>query len=369
MQKHPAREKMVSNHAKESKTPIIYVTSVGGQDEIIFDGGSMVFDAKGTTTQQAPFFVESLMPIDIAIDGEVKPVPKPIPLPKNTTELVYKALVLGVRDYIEKNDHKGAIVGISGGVDSALTLAIAVDALGKDRVEAIYLPSRYSSKLSDKITEEATKLLGVKYIAISIEPVFKEFLKSLPKWKDTPGDITKQNLQARCRAVMLMAFSNKKKFMVLSTGNRSEMAVGYTTLYGDMVGGFSVLKDVPKTLVYELAKYRNQVSHVIPEEAITREPTAELAKNQKDIDDLPPYPILDEILRRYTELFQPLKEIAAAGFDEETVAKVIRMVNTNEYKRRQAPPGIKVTTRAFGNERRYPITSKFDKTRTAFENL
>ncbi|OGT08287.1 MAG: NAD+ synthase [Gammaproteobacteria bacterium RBG_16_37_9] len=372
IQKPLLREQILSRRARENNLPIIYVNSVGGQDELVFDGGSLVVNSKGKVTQRAPFFVENLMLIEIKgsrIKGsslileQVKITCSKMRLdPLDPLELVYKALVLGVKDYIEKNNFKGAIVGTSGGIDSALTLAIAVDALGKNRVEAIYLPSRYSSKLSEKITKEQAKILGIKYNKISIEPIFKEFLSSLPKeWPKTLGNSTKENLQARCRGTMLMAFSNKKGLIVLSTGNKSEMAVGYATLYGDMVGGFCVLKDVPKMLVYQLAEYRNKISKVIPQAAITRAPTAELAKNQKDVDDLPPYPILDEILKRYIELNQSIKKIIAAGFNKTLVTKIINMVNNNEYKRRQAAPGIKITTNAFGRERRYPITSRFDK--------
>jgi NAD+ synthase (glutamine-hydrolysing) len=361
MQKPHRREKILFLRTKESKIPIIYVNAIGAQDELVFDGGSLVVNSRGTVTQRAPFFTECLMPIDIEVTTDKpNPISKPVPTINNIVELVYKALVLGVRDYIEKNSFGGVIIGVSGGIDSALTLAIAVDALGKDRVETIYLPSQYSSNLSANITKEQAKTLGVKYSVISIEPMFKSFLNNLPKeWSKELKNSTIQNLQARCRGTMLMAFSNNKGSIVLSTGNKSEMAVGYATLYGDMVGGFCVLKDVPKTLVYQLAKYRNKISYAIPKAAITRAPTAELAKNQKDSDDLPSYPMLDEILARYIEQNQSLKQIVAAGFKKEIVTKIIKMVNRSEYKRRQAPPGIKITTRAFGRERRYPITSKF----------
>lgn len=358
-QKPFLREQILSQRARENKLPIVYVNMVGGQDELIFDGGSMVINESGFITKRAPFFKEKLMQVNFALDTK-KIILPPKPAPKiNTIELIYNALVLGVRDYIEKNNFTSVIVSTSGGIDSALTLAIAVDALGKDRVETIYLPSRYSSKLSGKIAREEAAILGVKYSIISIESVFKAFLKSLPKeWAKHPKNSMEQNIQARCRAIILMAFANKKGSIVLSTGNKSEMAVGYATLYGDMVGGVCVLKDVSKTLVYQLARYRNKISCVIPQAAIDRTPTAELAYHQKDSDDLPPYPILDKILERYIELNQPLDEIARAGFNKKLVMKVINMVNKNEYKRRQAPPGIKITTRAFGRERRYPITAR-----------
>lgn len=362
MKKPLLREHILACRAQENKIPIIYVNAIGAQDELVFDGGSLVVDARGKVRQYAPFFSESLMPIDIKITKKkLNLISRPFPHPHNVGEQAYKALVLGVKDYIEKNGFQGAIIGVSGGIDSALTLAIAVDALGKDKVKSIYLPSRYSSKLSTKIIQEQIKILGVKHLVISIEPIFKSFLQSLPKqWKKELKNPAIQNLQARCRGTILMAFSNKEKLIVLSTGNKSEMAVGYATLYGDMAGGFCVLKDAPKTLVYKLAQYRNKISYVIPQAAIKRVPTAELAKNQKDSDDLPPYPILDEILTRYIELNQPVNKIVAAGFKKNLVTKIIKMVNRNEYKRRQAPPGIKITTQAFGRERRYPITSKFE---------
>lgn len=363
LQKPLMREKLLATRAREGKMPIVYVNIVGGQDELVFDGGSLVVNHQGIVTQRAAFFAENLMPIKIAITvKKLQPITQPfLPLP-DAAELVYQALVLGVKDYIEKNSFKGVIVSVSGGIDSALTLAIAVDALGKERVETLYLPSRYSSSLSGKIAAAASENLGVKHTVITIEPIFATLLKSLPQeWSKTTKNPTRENLQARCRGTLVMAFANNKELIVLSTGNKSEMAVGYATLYGDMVGGFCVLKDIPKTLVYQLAQYRNQISEVIPKAAINRAPSAELAKNQKDSDDLPPYPILDEILKRYIELNQTLDQISAAGFSRATITKVISLVNLSEYKRRQAPPGIKITTHAFGRERRYPITSRFDQ--------
>jgi NAD+ synthase (glutamine-hydrolysing) len=362
IRKYQRREQALKSRAREGKMPIVYVNAVGGQDEVVFDGGSMVVNTQGKVTQRAPFFTEDLMLIDIVTVPKLHPIKRRLPLVRNTEELVYQALVLGVRDYVEKNNFRGVIISVSGGIDSALTLAIAVDALGKDRVETIYLPSRHSSSLSEQITKEEAKTLGVKLDVISIEPVFKACLNNLPKkWNKLPKDSTEENIQARCRAIMLMAFSNKKNLLVLSTGNKSEMAVGYATLYGDMVGGFCVLKDVPKTLIYRLAKYRNKISLVIPQAAITRVPTAELAPHQKDSDNLPVYPILDTIIERYIELNQTVDKITAAGFDRTTVIKVVKMIKHSEYKRRQAPPGVKITTNAFGRERRYPITSKFDE--------
>lgn len=360
MYKPLLREQIMQQRAHEGKMPIIYVNCVGGQDELIFDGGSMVMDAKGHITQRADFFTETLMPIDIDISKKAIPLTANILPICSLEERVYKALVLGVRDYIAKNHFKGGIIGVSGGIDSALTLAIAVDAIGSDRVETLYLPSRYSSYLSEKISKELAQALNVKLGIISIEPIYEEFLCSLKsEFAGLPPDTTEENLQARCRGTILMAVSNKKHLIVLSTGNKSENAVGYATLYGDMVGGFCVLKDVPKTLVYKLCQYRNSISPVIPKEAIDRPPSAELAANQKDSDSLPPYPILDEILELYIEKDLSYEKIVAQGFDPATVAKVIRLVNVNEYKRRQAPPGVRITLRAFGKDRRYPITSGF----------
>lgn len=355
------REKTMSQRAKEGNMPLIYVNSVGGQDELVFDGGSMVLNATGEVTQRAEFFTETLLPIDIDIANKPEPVIHPILPISSIEERVYKALVLGTRDYIEKNKFKGAIVSVSGGIDSALTLAIAVDAIGKDRVETVYLPSQYSSDLSTRLAKQLVEALQVKFSIISIEPMYAAFMQALStEFTDRPKDVTEENLQARCRAVLLMALSNKKHLLVLSTGNKSENAVGYATLYGDMAGGFCVISDVPKTLVFRLAKYRNSISPVIPEETITREPSAELAAGQKDSDSLPPYEVLDAILERYVERDLSAEKIVAEGFERATVMKVIKMIYRNEYKRRQAAPGIRITARAFGKDRRYPITSAFE---------
>lgn len=355
------REKIMVKRAREGKMPIVYVNCIGGQDELVFDGASMALNAKGEIINRAPLFLETLLTTEFTITkNNIKPIQNKVLPISNKEELAYNALVLGVRDYIEKNHFKGAIIAVSGGIDSALTLAIAVDAIGKDRVETIYMPSRYSSNLSSDAALEQTKIMGVKYHSISIEPIFQEYLKTLePEFKGMPKDTTEENLQARCRGTLLMAFSNKKNLIVLSTGNKSEMSVGYATLYGDMVGGFCVLKDVPKTLVYKLANYRNKISAVIPQSVIDRPPSAELAPDQKDTDSLPPYSVLDQILERYIELDQSEETIVKAGFEEKIVNKVIKMVNRNEYKRRQAPPGVRITPRAFGRDRRYPITSGF----------
>lgn len=358
------REEVISNRMKENGFPILYVNCVGGQDELVFDGGSFVINTNGQITHRAPAFAEALIPVDIEWNqtdsitihpGTVVPI-------QSTEERIYNALVLGVRDYIEKNHFPRALIGLSGGIDSALTLAIAVDAIGKDRVEAVMMPSRYNAEMSLEDAKKQALDMGVAYNVISIEPIFQAFLNSLAtEFLGYAPDVTEENLQARCRGTLLMAISNKKNALVLATGNKSEMAVGYSTLYGDMVGGFCVLKDVFKTMVYRLAHYRNSISPVIPERVITRPPSAELAENQQDQDYLPPYPVLDIILERYIERDQGIYTIVEAGFDTDLVRKIAKMVYHSEYKRRQAAPGVKITQRAFGKDRRYPITSGYIK--------
>ncbi|NOR42011.1 MAG: NAD+ synthase, partial [Gammaproteobacteria bacterium] len=278
----------------------------------------------------------------------------------STEASVYKALVTGVRDFVHQNGFSGVIIGLSGGVDSALTLAIAVDALGADNVQAVMMPSRYTADISLQDAEAEAQLLGVKYDVIAIEGVFNSFMTTLaPVFVGESADTTEENIQARCRGLLLMAMSNKKGRMVLTTGNKSEMAVGYATLYGDMCGGFAPIKDVCKTLVYKLCRYRNSVSDVIPERVLTRPPTAELRDNQCDQDSLPDYDVLDRILELSVEQDKPIDEIVAEGIDRETVLQIITLVQRNEHKRRQSAPGIRITRRAFGRDRRYPITSGY----------
>ncbi len=353
------REEMMTKHIQQQNVPILYVHCVGGQDELVFDGGSLCMDQQGIITHYAERYIETLIPVKVTpkpftiTPGDIAPV-------KSQEEQIYQALCLGLTDYVTKNGFKGILLGLSGGIDSALTLAIAVDALGKENVHVVMLPSRYTSTMSREDAAEMIENVGVKYSTISIEDCFESFCHALEdEFTGLAPDTTEENLQARCRGVILMAISNKTGKLLLTTGNKSEVAVGYATLYGDMCGGFSVLKDVPKTKVYELANYRNTLSAVIPERIIQRPPTAELAPNQLDEDSLPPYAILDQILERYVEQDKSIASIVADGFEEEIVRKVIAMVDNNEYKRSQSPPGIRITQRAFGKERRYPITSGF----------
>lgn len=352
---------IVAQRARAAKVPIVYVNLVGGQDELVFDGESFVVDAAGTVTQRVKAFEEGLYPVELATKpSPVVPVRGHIEPLLGEVESVYRALVLGVRDYINKNGFRGAVLGLSGGIDSGLTLAIAVDAIGADRVEAVMMPSRYTADISLEDARAEVELLGVTYRVIPIEPMFNAFLDALKdEFRGLPRDVTEENIQARIRGVLLMAISNKTGKIVLATGNKSEVAVGYATLYGDMVGGYSAIKDVPKTLVYRLAEYRNHLGSVIPARVIERAPSAELTPDQKDTDTLPLYEVLDAILERYVEYEQSPEEIIAEGFESATVQEVIAMVDRNEYKRRQAAPGVRITPRAFGRDRRYPITSGF----------
>jgi len=322
----------------------------------------MVFDKKGNIIFQAPEFEEGLYKthIDIKNVENKKELKNEKNLYSVEEKIIYKGLVLGVKDYVEKNNFQGVVVGLSGGIDSALTLCIAVDALGSKNVEALIMPSRYTSKMSTDDARALAEKLKVEYKIISIEAPFSAFLQSLePIFKKLPMDTTEENIQARVRGVLLMAISNKYNKLVLATGNKSEMSVGYATLYGDMAGGYSPLKDVWKTLVYQLAKWRNKEQEVIPENIINRPPTAELRENQLDRDSLPDYEILDPILEQYIELDRHPEEIIKNGFDKKIVYEIISLVDKNEYKRRQAAPGIKITERAFGKDRRYPISSGY----------
>lgn len=357
--KHEQRMMVLNKRIKHDPIPIIYVNHVSGQDELVFDGGSMALDEKGNLSQFAGFFNETLHPVDIDVHATPRIEPAKIQVAKKE-ERIYQALVLSVRDYIEKNGFPGVIVGLSGGIDSALTLTIAVDALGKDRVRAVMMPSRYTADISNIDAVELADKLGVATETISIEPAFDQFIKSLaPSFKDKKPDITEENIQARCRAVILMALSNKYGHLVLTTGNRSEIAVGYCTLYGDMAGGFAVLKDVPKTLVYELANYRNRLEHVIPERTIHRPPTAELAPDQKDEDSLPPYSVLDRILESYLNHGNSIDQIVKEGFDRDVVTKIVNLIRRSEYKRKQAAIGPHINHKSFGKDWRYPITNGF----------
>jgi NAD+ synthase (glutamine-hydrolysing) len=350
------REAVVADRVIETGCSVAYVNLVGGQDELVFDGESFVLDTTGKAAVRAPAFEEGLYAVDFVTDGKVlNPMPGELAPCLREDASVYQALVLGVRDYIKKNGFGGAVIGLSGGIDSALTLAIAVDAIGAGHIEAVMMPSRYTADMSREDAQAEAQALGVDYQEISIEPPFEAFLESL----STAFAGTEPNIQARCRGVILMALSNKQDRILLTTGNKSEVSVGYSTLYGDMAGGFAPIKDVPKLLVYRLAEYRNSLGPVIPQRVLDRPPSAELAPDQKDEDSLPPYSILDPILEAYIEQDAGIEELVHRGFDEHTVRRVAMLVDRNEYKRRQAPPGVRITRRAFGRDRRYPITSGF----------
>lgn len=346
------REELILQKAKH-QVPVIYVNLVGGQDELVFDGQSLVMDVQGQIAARAPAFTEACHTVRIdkqKISSQISPVLDKI-------ALIYQALMLGLRDYVNKNNISGVLLGLSGGVDSALTLAIAADALGPERVKAFLLPSRYSAGMSSEDAIRQATTLKIAHQTLSIEPGFAAILQSLSEVLPQQDlGITAENIQARIRAILLMAMSNHSGWMLISTSNKSEVAVGYTTLYGDMCGGFAVLKDVLKTLVYELAYYRNTLSNVIPERVLTRAPSAELAPNQTDQDRLPDYNILDAIISGFMEQNLSQEQLLALGYPKETVIKSIHMIRNNEYKRRQSPPGTKISPRAFGRDWRYPLT-------------
>lgn len=359
--KKRARELMLIQRVNEVKIPIVYINCVGGQDELVFDGGSFAMNPDGQIAAQAKFFETQNLTMTINKTTSCEIEPQTLPEREPIEAQIYSALVLGVRDYIQKNKFPGAIVGLSGGIDSALMFAIAADAIGADKLLGVLMPSRYTSEMSieDAITEAET--LGAKHDTISIEPMYDSFLEQLQStFKDTSADATEENIQARIRCIILMALSNKFGSIVLTTGNKSEMSVGYATLYGDMAGGFAALKDIPKTMIYKLARYRNRISPVIPERVIKRAPSAELADNQKDQDSLPDYDTLDAIIDLYVDQDQAPHVIIDKGFDADTVNHIVKLINRNEYKRRQAPPGIRTSNRAYGKDRRYPITSGYE---------
>ena len=363
--KAAVREELLRRRAVDHRIAVIYVNLVGGQDELVFDGASVVIDSRGEFIFRAPQFEQGLFLVEVkrAAAGSITLESKSGHYPPLVlTESVYRALVLGVKDYVSKNGFKGAVIGLSGGIDSALTLAIAVDALGPENVEVLLMPSRYTADMSIEDAQEMADRLGVSCHTVSIEKPFSTFTEILaPLFRDFSVDTTEENIQARCRGLLLMAVSNKTGRLVLTTGNKSEMAVGYATLYGDMAGGFAPLKDVPKTLVYRLSRWRNRAGEIIPQRIIDRPPTAELRYDQKDEDSLPGYDVLDPILEKYIELDQTPGEIIDAGYDRDAVYQVIRLVDRNEYKRRQAAPGVRITERAFGRDRRYPITSRYQE--------
>lgn len=389
------RERMLSTRAADNAVIVAYLNTVGGQDELVFDGQSLIINEQGETVCRGRQFEEDLIIADLNLDAvfmrrlhdprrrqklitlekverimiarersqlDRKPLPGREVLPSNPMEEVYNALVLGTRDYVHKNNFRGAVIGLSGGIDSSLVAAIAVDAIGRENVRCLFMPSPYTSLASREDAHKVAENLGIELIEVSISEIFNNYLKELsPHFKGLPPNTTEENIQARIRGNILMAFSNKFKWIVLTTGNKSEMSVGYATLYGDMAGGFAVIKDVPKTMVYELCRWKNRKEgrEVIPERVLTKEPSAELKPDQKDTDTLPPYPVLDPILKAYVEDDRSFEEIIALGCEPECVEKVLRMIDSSEYKRRQSPPGIKITPRAFGRDRRFPITNRY----------
>ncbi|MDD5653982.1 MAG: NAD+ synthase, partial [Candidatus Omnitrophica bacterium] len=373
------REDIIKKQAKDNRVAIAYVNLVGGQDELVFDGQSMVVDTKGKLIARAGAFKEELLIADLMLPFGKKPSArgivnvclkiseneKPVSATRkapllNPVAEVYQALVLGLHDYVTKNNFAKAVIGLSGGIDSSLVASLAVDALGKENVVGVFMPSEYSSQESQEDAFALAQNLGIQFFTVPINGIFKAYLWELRDcFSGKQPDITEENLQARVRGNILMALSNKFRWLVLTTGNKSEMSTGYSTLYGDMAGGFAVIKDVPKILVYRLTEYRNSFSKVIPERVITKAPTAELRPNQKDSDTLPPYETLDAILKAYVEQDKDLNKIISLGFSEHDVRRVLEMVDRSEYKRRQSPPGIKITHKSFGKDRRMPITNRY----------
>ncbi len=350
------RLEILRARTQESALPIIYANCVGGQDDLVFDGGSVAVNVDGALAFRAPLFEEGVYALQFEHGSLRGDCAEELP----RAAQAYRALVQATRDYVDRNGFPGVLLGLSGGIDSALIAAIAADALGPERVWGVSMPSRYTLDMSNEDARIEAERLGIRYSTLPIEAPFKAMLETLaPSFEGKPLDVTEENLQSRCRGMLLMALSNKFGPVVLTTGNKSEMAVGYATLYGDMCGGFAPLKDVYKTLVYELAQWRNQQSEVIPPRVLTRPPTAELRPDQKDSDSLPPYDVLDPILEAYVEDSRSIAQIVALGFEDATVARVAGLVRRSEYKRRQAPPGPKITRRAFGRERRYPITAVY----------
>ena len=350
------RYTQMGRRVKETGLPLLYVHGTGGQDELVFDGSSFALDNEGLLTYQAACFEDT---VDI-VTFEGSKVTGPVAPPLTEEEVIYRALVTGTRDYVEKNGFRGAILGLSGGIDSALVLAICVDALGADNVQAVMMPSRYTAPMSIEDAREMAKAHAVEYTEIPITALFERFQAQLvPSFEGKPVDTTEENLQSRIRGTLLMALSNKLGHIVVTTGNKSELATGYCTLYGDMAGGFAVIKDIVKTLVYRLANWRNSKGRVIPARVIERPPSAELAPGQTDQDTLPPYEVLDAVVERYMERDMSPEQIAGGGFDMAAVRRVVRLIQLNEYKRRQSAPGVRITPRSFGKDWRYPITSRF----------
>ena len=355
------RKSLLIKHAEKFSVPIIYVNQVGGQDELVFDGSSVVVSPGSGVDFQLPSFKTATSVLNFEMkNGVCELINKTKASEVSDLKNLYDAIVLGTRDYIEKNGFSGALIGSSGGIDSALTTAVAVDALGSDRVKTVMMPFKYTADISIEDSQQLADNLNIQHEVIEIEEIYNSFEKSLKKeFEGKEKDKTEENLQSRSRGVLLMALSNKSGYLVLTTGNKSETAVGYSTLYGDTAGGFAVLKDVPKTWVYELANYRNTINEVIPQRIIDRPPSAELAPDQKDSDSLPEYKILDEIIELYVEKDLSVAAIVEKGFDEKTVKKIIHLIDKSEYKRRQAPPGVRITDRGFGKDRRYPITNRY----------